>query len=88
MRQVIQGRPMGGREHTFQIGVRASGASAVASPPRDDFPFECNIIRIPPGYTKTRPCDVHAHAPHGRSEVLTRGKGTGKLERAALASPC
>ena len=56
--------PRGGRERTFPIGVRARGASAVASPPCDDFPFECNIIPIHPGYTnKTRPCDVHA--PHG-----------------------
>ena len=59
-----RGGDNGGREHTFPIGMRARGASAVASPPCDDFPFECNIIPIHPGYTnKTRPCDVHA--PHG-----------------------
>ena len=45
------------------------------------FPFECNIIVFPihPGYTKNR------HAPHTEYQVLTRGKGSGTLERAAFA---
>ena len=43
------------------------------------FPFECNIIPIHPGYTNNR------HAPHTEYQVLTRGEGSGRLERAAFA---
>ena len=81
---MIQGWATGGREHTFPIGVRARGASAVASPPCDDFPFECNIIPYTPVIPKLGRAMCTRRT---ESEVLTRGKGTGKLSAPRSLAP-